>query len=242
VEYENLFSIIKKRHTVRQYRPDPVSMENVEKILDAARWAPSGNNSQPWEFIVVRDPRKRREVVDIFIEQSILLRKKSDNWKHAPVKDYLERVSTFIFICGDPRFIPAYPRGTASVEISRMYEENSRRIYIETITAAICNIILAATALGMGSTWLSGAGESITEAKLRSVLKIPDALDILCCIPLGYPASDRPSPRTPRPLENVLHMDEFDRSKWRSDEDVRRFCNDLGVWAEFYKTGMMPRI
>lgn len=241
MDYDNLFSIIKKRRSIRQYKAEPVSIEDVKKILDAARWAPSGNNSQPWEFVVVRDPQKRRQVTDIFIEQSILLREKSDNWKHAPVKDYLEKISTFIFVCSDPRFIPAYPRSTASNEIAKMYMENSQRIYIETISAAICNILLAATSLGLGTTWLTGTGESVSEAKFRSVLKIPEVLDIICCIPLGYPPNDKPSLRTPRPLDNVMHIDEFDESKWRTDEDARRFCNDLGVWAEFYKTGMMPK-
>jgi nitroreductase len=240
MEYDNILSVIKRRRTVRQYKSDPVSMDDVKKVLDAARWAPSGNNSQPWEFVVVRDLHKRRLVTDIFIAQSIQLREKSDNWKHAPIKDYLESISTFIFVCGDPRFIPAFPRSTANSEISAMYRENSQRIYIETVTAAICNIILAATSLGLGTVWLTGTGESDTSAKLKSVLKIPGILDIICCIPLGYPPDEKPNLRTPRPIDNVIHVDEFDKTKWRTDDEASSFCNDRAVWAEFYKTGRMP--
>jgi nitroreductase len=242
MEYDNILSVIKKRRSVRKYKSDPVSMDDVKKVLDAARWAPSGNNSQPWEFVVVREPAKRRIVTDIFIAQSIQLREKSDNWKHAPIKDYLENISTFIFVCGDPRFIPAFPRSTASPEIAIMYSVNSQRIYIETITAAICNIILAATSLGLATVWLTDTGEADIAARLRSALKIPEILDIICCIPLGYPPDDKPSLRTPRSLDNVIHLDEFDKTKWRTEEEANRFCNDRAVWSEFYKTGKMPKI
>jgi nitroreductase len=239
MEYDSLLSVIKGRRSIRKYKADQVPLEDVKKILDAARWAPSGNNSQPWEFVVVREPEKRRQVTNIFIAQSLQLREKSDNWKHAPVKDYLKSISTFIFVCGDPRFIPAFPRSTANREIAKMYRENSQRIYIETITAAICNIILAATSLGLGTVWLTGTGETDTAAKLRSTLKIPEVLDIICCIPLGYPPDDKPSLRTPRSLNNVIHLDEFDKIKWRTGEEANRFCNDRVVWAEFYKTGKL---
>jgi FMN reductase (NADPH) len=240
MEYDSLLASIRRRRSVRQYKEDPVPETEVMKVLEAARWAPSGNNSQPWEFVVVRDQDKRRKVTEIFVAQSLSLRQTSDNFKHAPIKDYLERISCLLFVCGDPRFIPAYPRSSASPELAEMYAENSRRIYIESVTAAICNILLAASSLGLGTVWLTGTGEKETAARLKSLLKIPEILDILSCIPLGYPPGGSPAPRSPRPLENVVHMDEFDRSKWRTDEEVDRFCNERDVWAEFFKTGMMP--
>ena len=224
MEYNTILEIVKKRRSIRKYKPEVVQFEDVLKILDAARWAPSGNNSQPWEFVVVKDPTKLQEVTDIFIDQSFQLREKTDNFKHAPSKQYLKQVSTFIFVCGDPRFISAFPHSTAN----------------EQIAAAIFTIMLAATSLGLGTAWLTGSGESETEARLRPVLNIPEVLDIICCIPLGYPTNNKPSRRKPRPLENVIHIDEFDKRKWRTDEDVRQFCNERIVWGEFYKTGESP--
>jgi nitroreductase len=50
---------IKGRRSVRKYKPDPVSDEAVEAVLEAARWAPSWTNSQCWRFVVVRDPQMR---------------------------------------------------------------------------------------------------------------------------------------------------------------------------------------
>ena len=54
-DYDNLLKIIRRRYSVRRFRPDPVPDELIEKVLEAGRWAPSGANHQPWEFIVVRD-------------------------------------------------------------------------------------------------------------------------------------------------------------------------------------------
>ncbi|MDP2917530.1 MAG: nitroreductase family protein [Dehalococcoidia bacterium] len=242
MEYDSLLSVIKRRRSIRSYRPDPVPTEDIMKVLEAARWAPSGNNSQPWEFVVVRSREKMRQVVGIFAEQSERLRKYSDNFKHAPNKSYLLNAAALVFVCGDPRFKSAYPRSSSDQEMAKMYRENAENIYIETVSAAVCNIILAATSLGLGTVWLTGSAESITGRQLKVALKVPEALDILCCIPLGYPSSDKPSPRTPRPLEDVVHFDEFDDKKWRSDEDVKRFVGEPHVWSEFYRAGRIPSV
>ena len=70
MDYGSLLSLIKKRRSIRRYEPEPVPMEDVMKVLDAARWAPSGDNSQPWEFVVIRDPEKLNQVMDILIESA----------------------------------------------------------------------------------------------------------------------------------------------------------------------------
>src|SRR4030042_6510478 len=103
MNYETIMSIIKQRRTMRHFNTEPASEENVLKVLEAARWAPSGNNSQPWEFVVVREKNKLSQCIEILLEQNRILREKSLNFRYAN-KDYLRRVTTLIFVCGDPRF------------------------------------------------------------------------------------------------------------------------------------------
>jgi len=57
---EALLELIRTRRSIRRYQDRPVPDEMIEQLLEAARWAPSSTNSQPWEFIVVRDPELRR--------------------------------------------------------------------------------------------------------------------------------------------------------------------------------------
>ena len=235
MDYDSLLAVIKRRRSIRQYKPERVPIEDVMKVLEAARWASSGRNTQPWEFVVVRDKDRLRQVIDILMENYYRLRDKAPQFSPASM-EYLRGVTTFIVVCGDPRFRVAYPQSNASEELSRMFWENSERIYIQSISAAICNILLAAASLGLGAVWWTGTGESITGQQLKAVLKIPEALDTICCIPLGYPSGE-PSLRTPRPLGNMVHFDEFDVSKWRPDQFVERFARDALFRAEFYKTG-----
>ncbi len=55
MNFGELLTVAKNRRSVRKYKPDEVvSMETVKDILEAARWAPSGSNTQPWEFVIIR--------------------------------------------------------------------------------------------------------------------------------------------------------------------------------------------
>ena len=62
-EYEQFRELFTRRMSMRDLRPDPVPDSYVDKILEAGRWAMSGANSQPWEFIVVRDPQVKQALV-----------------------------------------------------------------------------------------------------------------------------------------------------------------------------------
>lgn len=226
MDYENLLTVIKERRSIRKYKPEPVPIESVMKVLEAARWAPSGRNSQPWEFIVVRDKDKLRQVADRLIEYSERLRATAPGYTRA---DYLRDATTFIIVCADPRFKAAYPPG--------QFSEQNERILIQSVSAAVSNILLAACSLGLGAVWISGAGQSITEQQLKEALKIPQGLQIMCCVALGYSDIKQLTPRQPRPLETMVHFDEFDASKLRSDQDVQRFAQDEQVRARFRETG-----
>ena len=67
-EYEQFRELFTRRMSMRDLRPDPVPDSYVDKILEAGRWAMSGANSQPWEFIVVRDPQVKQALVDAYVD------------------------------------------------------------------------------------------------------------------------------------------------------------------------------
>ena len=52
---QDILDVLISRKSIRRYKPDPVPDEMIDKILEAARWAPSGENYQPWRFVVIRD-------------------------------------------------------------------------------------------------------------------------------------------------------------------------------------------
>lgn len=244
MDYEGLLDVIKRRRSVRRYKKEPVPMETVMKVLEAGRWAPSGDNSQPWEFVVVRDEQKRRQVMEILIESGRKCRELCPRFSFVHPERF-EDAGTLIIVCADPRFKSAYPRSEGDDAFADMYRENSERILIESVTFAIANISLAAAALGLGTLCFTSPGERITGEKLKEALDIPDALQPICCLPLGFPSEERqstvsPRARCPRPLETMVHVDGFDKGKWRSDQDFARLIQvGRQIWAKFYRTGRL---
>ena len=59
MDYDGLLELVKTRRSIRRFKPEPVPDEYINRIIEAARWAPSGFNSQPWEFVVVKKPELR---------------------------------------------------------------------------------------------------------------------------------------------------------------------------------------
>lgn len=73
----DILEVIKTRRSIREYTLDSISEQAIDKILEAGRWAPSANNSQPWKFVVLRDPDGRKKLADIltwgtFLSQAAL--------------------------------------------------------------------------------------------------------------------------------------------------------------------------
>ena len=63
MDYDSFLELVKARRTIRRFKPDPIPDEYVDKIIEAARWAPSGFNMQPWEFVVIRDKKLKDTIV-----------------------------------------------------------------------------------------------------------------------------------------------------------------------------------
>src|SRR5882672_2966384 len=66
--YDMLLKLVKTRMSVRKFRTDPIPEDTINKILEVARWAMSGANSQPWEFVVVTDPEIKKQLRDAYSE------------------------------------------------------------------------------------------------------------------------------------------------------------------------------
>src|SRR5215208_126895 len=98
---QELMSVIQRRRSVRVYQSGKVSDLQLDTILEAARWAPSGANTQPWEFVVTRDRNKMKRVREIYSNEW-RERKKEDpvNYKGLK-KDYVGDVAVLVLVCGE---------------------------------------------------------------------------------------------------------------------------------------------
>lgn len=246
MDYDEFIVLVKERRSIRKFQSRPVPMDMVMQIVEAGRWAPSGDNSQPWEFIVIREKNILDQVIEILIESGRQCREACPRFSFLH-PERLRGVSILIIVCADTRFQSAYPQSTKGHRLEDMYIKNSRQILIESVSGAITMMNLAAVSLGLGTVFLSSPGERWTGNQLKSLLHIPEALLPLCCLPIGYPSHLRhagisPKSRRPRPLETMVHLDGFDESKWRTDEYVQTHTRvGRQAWAEFYRTGVMEK-
>jgi nitroreductase len=78
MDYNSVLELAKNTRSIRRFKPDPVPEKYIDQIIEVARWAPSGFNQQPWDFIVVRKPELKNKIVEYcrVVPNGHLVRKK----------------------------------------------------------------------------------------------------------------------------------------------------------------------
>jgi nitroreductase len=135
----DVFEAIKGRRSIRTFKDQEVSAELVEELVEAARWAPSAGNLQPWEFIIIRKPEVKRKLVEAARGQS-----------------FLEEAPVLIVVCASEN------------RSAQGYGARGRTLYcLQDTGAAIQNLHLAAYALGLGTCWVGAFLEDETKEVLK---------------------------------------------------------------------------
>jgi len=227
MDYDSLLELVKRRRSRRRFKPDPIPDECIDKIIEVARWAPSGTNSQPWEFIVVKDKEVKDKIVSIVKEHSEygrkveLTREEDLRWPSAARamgEPGFKDAPAFIIVCGDPRTKESYPLLTSLTRGDSHFASG--------LASAFLYMCLAATTLGLGSQWVSATGHPFVMCLLRDLLGIPDKLVIYDMMAVGYPAEE-PKPRLVREREEMVHYGRYEKAKYRNDAQIRDFLVSL---------------
>jgi nitroreductase len=217
-DYDTLLKVVKERRSVRQFKPDPVPAEYVEKILEVARWAPSGFHTQPWEFVVVNDPKVKADIV------AVLDRKAPPITKDGTPRPSFRDAPVFIIVLQDWRAktgLPGHP-----TEVNPRVAD----IYCSGLASAFVLMHLAAASLGLASQWYSAAGSAEAEKGIREIIGFPEELTIYDMMVLGYPATP-PIPKIVRELKDVVHYNACGGSSFRTDEQVAAYAAETYDWC-----------
>jgi nitroreductase len=202
--------IIQDRRSIREYTADPVSDEDLDLILESARLAPSGENAQPWRFIIVKDGDTRKKLGALagggsgrrftaeFVTQKMQERFSSlqdeEKKKAAFQKLTSGQVSAFL--------------ATAPVNMVVCGKKDVWDLPYDT-SAAIENMLLMVTALGLGACWVIAPCIDIRdEERIKGLLGIPEGFKVISLISIGHPTR----PHKPRPRLS-LHELVFEE-KW----------------------------
>jgi nitroreductase len=229
--YGPFIDIVRRRRSVRRFAPGrSIDRATLLRIAEAARWAPTGANTQCFDLVIVDEPEMREKVLDVFLAQSNRL---IDHSKGFPAvkKTYMANTVAIILVLADRRWTAAFPKAT-SPEWELEYAANNERILLASIGAAIQNVQLAVTAVGLTSAWLSGGGEDTTNADLRALLGYPACLSAIGTIPIGTPEKDLGS-RYRRPLGQLVHWNRYEPEKFRPDAMVEHYVAEVRPFAMY---------
>ena len=207
---EKFLALVRTRRSVRVYRTGEVTDKQLEMILEAARWAPSGANTQPWEFVVTRDRAKMKRVRQIY-DQEWKQRKLEDPVHYKGLKkDYVGDVSVLVLACADPR--------TMRVYLTTRRPGDREKLFQASIANSLEHMMLMAASMGLGTVWVSVREE--VEPELRELFKVPQPVRLLWIMPIGH-ASSWPKAKPRRKISDFAHREVYDPAKLRRDSDIR---------------------
>lgn len=221
--YESFLELVKKRRSIRKFKPDPIPERDIERIVEAARWAPSGFNSQLWEFVVVRKPELKNRIAEIiasaFLDEMKKVLPSGSDQSFSPSLDQyaaFAKAPAFILLLGDTRVRNYGP------PMMRTDDDRWQSVYLPSLSIAYQHMALAATSLGLGSQWVSAIHLPTVPEQIRKLIGIPEEMLFFDMFVVGYPDIE-PSEKKMRPLEEMLHLDDCGVADFRTDEQVKAF-------------------
>jgi nitroreductase len=131
---------ISKRRSIRTYKKQPLPAGTMEKLLDAARLAPSAGNVQPWQFVVATELATKQALMNAAFGQK-----------------FLEQAATVIVVCADAKLS------------EQSYGARGKTLYCyQDTAAAIQNILLTAASLGLGTCWMGAFKEEAVKKVINA--------------------------------------------------------------------------
>ncbi len=178
----DLMDVTRGRRSIRKYQEKDVPEESLNRILESVRWAPSWNNTQCWEVIVVRDHAQKERLQDVMP-------------KINPARKALVQAPVVLALCGKLA-TSGYYRGQATTKFGDWFMFD--------LGIATQNLCLTAHDLGLG-TVIAGLFD---HNRAKEIMEVEEGYEVVILIPLGYPAHDSAAPKR-REISEFTHYDKF---------------------------------
>jgi len=192
----DLFEVVRTQRACRSFRPDPPDDAILAKVLEAATFAPSAENHQPWVFVVVRDSERRAEIGDLTRRA----------WESSGRSHSEGRLTPSLFEDVDRGAKGDVAAAPVIIVVGGDTRLTDRRVLEASVFPAIQNLLLAAGALGLGSALTTLPlmfGDEVAE-----LVAFPFEVRPLAVVPLGWPARPLGPPRR-APLGEKVHRETF---------------------------------
>ena len=185
---------MKSRRSIRKYKKDPVPLETLRALIEAAAYAPSAHNAQPWRFIALTEPQDKEDLATAMGQVWLKVLEADQipqNVRRQTVNRSVKRFASapaLILACLSMEDMDKYPDAER--------QQIERDLAVQSLCAAVQTFLLAAHAEGLGACWY--CAPAFCGASVREVLDIPEGVEPQALMTVGYP-DEKPEmpPRKP---------------------------------------------
>jgi nitroreductase len=190
-----IIDFIKSRRSIRKFKKTIIPEEDVQRAIEAACFAPSNGNYQPWRFLYIKDEDIKKDLGKIIIEKIDLISKgiEKEEWK----EEFRQYSGYFTFFSSAPGIIVALYKKAPSILrkiLKNSTDINETNSELSSISAATENMLLMLHAMGYGACWMTGP-LLIAKKEIEGLLNIKKPFEIAALIPFGIPDERREPPR-----------------------------------------------
>ncbi len=175
---------IELRRSIRKYLDKPVDDEIIMKLIESARQAPSGSNTQPWHFIIIKNVKIKQQIAKVSHKQKWML--------SAPV---------FIACVADIRSRIDFEK---EIKLDEESPQNELKQIIRDTAIAIEHIVLEATKEGLGTCWVAW----FTQNEIRPILGLSNDKYVVSIVTVGYPDEEQ-KPQKRKDLKDIIHFEKW---------------------------------
>ena len=189
----SLLECLRQRRSIRRYRPEPVPNHLVEQMLEAAIWAPSAHNRQPWRFVVIREAATKHRLAAAMGKQLRADLTADGVPEEVIAKDVnrsyqrLTGAPLLVLVCLSMADMDAYP--------DAQRQRNEWIMAAQSTAMAGQNLLLAAHALGLGACWM--CAPLFVPDVVGETLDLPADWEPQGLVTIGYPAEAKEKTREP---------------------------------------------
>ncbi len=202
-DYDQLLELIRSRRSIRRFSDRAVGREDIARLLEAARWAPSNHNRQPWRFLVIEDKQQINGLAEA-VRQGLSEKLKSLPEAAAAYAGEFTHYATFFL--NAPALLVVLHKQPVSVSAPLLAGlKNPDLVSGEPLSVAMAvqNLLLAAQALGLGTCVLTGP--LLVQDALAGGLDLPAGHNLTCLVALGHPA-ESPAPPRRKTIEQIVEF------------------------------------
>ena len=207
-----LYDAMSTLRAVRKLRPDPIPEDALRRVLEAASWAPTGGNVQPWRVVVVRKPELKQRLGDLYHQGwSVYSKKHMAQLKGAPER-VIEKTRRILAAgdrlatnFGETPVVLVFCFNPEHMAITDIDQDRVSVVGGGSIYPAVQNALLACRAEGLGCVLTTLLCEF--EPQVREILGIPQPWGTAAAIPIGYAVGRGHGPITRKPIEKLAFLD-----------------------------------